>query len=367
MASSQKPDYILLSVFIAIVVLGIVMLTSASSVVSYDRFGSSSYLINHQLLYGVSIGLLGMYLAYRFDYHRLKKLAFPLILISGVLLIAVFIPGIGYEYGGAKRWILLGSMTFQPTELLKFAFLLYLATWLEKKGDAIKNAAYGLVPFSIILGVIAALILKQPDLGTLMVIIIMSTIIYFVAGAPLKHLAWMVSTGFAFFLLMVKTSSYRSARLTVFLNPDLDPQGIGYHINQALLAIGSGGIFGLGLGHSRQKYNYLPEVTGDSIFAIIAEELGFLLAVMVIALFVTLLIRGLSIAQRAPDMFGKLLAIGITSWFTVQAFINIAAMVGILPLTGIPLPFISYGSSALIISLTAAGVLLNISSQAKRS
>ncbi len=359
----HHPDYTLLACVFIIVVIGIVMLTSASSVVSYEHFGSSNYLVNHQIIYGLLIGIAGMYVASRIEYHRWKKFALPLLVLTVILLIAVFIPGIGYGSGGARRWIAVAGNTFQPTELLKFSFILYLATWLEKRGKSIKDVSYGLVPFVVILGALGLLIIMEPDFGTLMVIAITSIIVYFVAGAPIKHLLWMFGGGLALFYLLIKTSSYRADRLTVFLNPDLDPQGIGYHINQALLAVGSGGIFGLGLGHSRQKYNFLPEVTGDSIFAVIAEELGFILSLLLIGLYFIVMIRGFMTARRAPDTFGKLLAAGITSWITVQTLINIGAMVGLLPLTGIPLPFISYGSSALAISLTCVGVLLNISKQ----
>ncbi|MFC1687846.1 putative lipid II flippase FtsW [Patescibacteria group bacterium] len=363
----HAPDFTLIATIGIIVIFGIVMLMSASSVVSYERFGSSNYLVNHQILYGLLFGIVGLFAAFKIDYHRYRKLAFPLLAFTFLLLVAVFIPNIGYEFGGAKRWISLGTTTFQPTELLKLTFLIYLATWLEKRGEAIKDAAYGLIPFLIILGVIATLVMMQPDLGTMTIIALISIVVYYVAGAPLKHFFWMMGGGAILLFLLIQTSGYRASRFTVFLNPSLDPQGIGYHINQALLAIGSGGLFGLGLGHSRQKYNFLPEVTGDSIFAVIAEELGFIIAVGLIILFIVLLVRGFSIASRAPDMYGKLLATGITSWFVIQALINVGAMVGLLPLTGIPLPFVSYGSSALAISLIAVGVLINISKQTKNA
>ena len=205
----------------------------------------------------------------------------------------------------------------------------------------------------------------QPDMGTMIIISVTALAVYFVAGAPFKHLLWLILGASGLFLILIKIAPYRAARLTVFLNPAIDPQGIGYHINQALLAIGSGGIFGLGLGHSRQKYLYLPEVTGDSIFAVIAEELGLVFALVLIALFLVLMYRGLKIAKAAPDMLGKLVASGIIAWISLQAFINIAAMVTLIPLTGIPLPFISYGSSALASSIIAIGVLTNISKQTK--
>ena len=191
-------------------------------------------------------------------------------------------------------------------------------------------------------------------------------VVYFVAGAPWKHLGWMAGGGLALFFILIKIAPYRAQRLTTFLNPELDPQGIGYHINQALLAIGSGGFFGLGLGHSRQKFNYLPEAAGDSIFAIIAEEMGFIFSVGLVLLFFALAYQGIKIARGAPDAFGKLLSVGIITWIMFQAFVNIMAMLGLLPLTGITLPFISYGSTSLVTSLAAMGLLINISRQTRK-
>lgn len=362
----HKPDYTLLVVIIIIVIYGLMMLSSASSVVSFEKFGDSNYLLKHQLLYGIGIGLIGFYIASKINYHKWAKLAFALLSLNILLLLAVFIPGIGYEYGGAKRWIDLGPTMLQPTEVLKLTFILYLATLFAKNKEGIKDVAYGLAPFLLILGTIIFLIMLQPDMGTMVTIALVAVVIFFVAGAPLKHLSWIITGAVALFFLLIKIAPYRAARFTVFLNPALDPQGIGYHINQALLAIGSGGILGLGLGHSRQKYLYLPEVTGDSIFAVIAEELGFIFSLILIILFIIVLYRGYRIARTAPDTFGRLVAIGITSWLVLQAFINIAAMVTLLPLTGIPLPFISYGSSALATSLIAVGILINISKQTKQ-
>jgi len=195
------------------------------------------------------------------------------------------------------------------------------------------------------------------------VILVTAITVYFVAGARFSHLALLGASGIGLFLLLIKVAPYRMARLTVFLNPELDPQGIGYQINQALLAVGSGGLFGRGLGKSIQKYNYLPEASGDSIFAIIAEELGFIRILVVIALFMVLAIRGLMIAKKAPDFYGKIIAVGITTWISFQAFVNISAIIGLVPLTGIPLPFVSYGGSALLFSLAAIGILINISKQ----
>jgi cell division protein FtsW len=364
---THKPDYALMMIIAAILIFGLVMLASASSFISFEKFKDSNYLLKHQLLYGLLIGLAGLLITSKIDYHIWKKFAFPLLTLNILLLLAVFIPGIGYGYGGARRWIQIGSTLLQPTEVLKLTFVFYLSTLFAKNIEGIKDPNYGLIPFLVILGALAALIMMQPDMGTMVIIIIIALCIYFVAGAPWKHLLWFFLGAAGLIFILIKIAPYRTARLTVFLNPALDPQGIGYHINQALLAIGSGGLFGLGLGQSRQKLLYLPEATGDSIFAIIAEEVGFLFAVALIILFIALMYRGYRLARQAPDHFGRLLTTGIISWFVFQAFINIAAMVTLIPLTGIPLPFVSYGSSALATCLIASGILINISKQTKES
>lgn len=361
----HQPDYYLLLTIFIIVIFGIIMLSSASSVTSFEKFGDSNYLVRHQLLYGILIGGIGLIILSRIDYHIWRRFAFPLLALNILLLLAVFLPGIGYGFQGAKRWIQLGPTLLQPTELLKLTFIIYLATLFEKNIIKIKEAGVGLIPFLIMLGIIIGLIMLQPDMGTMLTISIIGLVIFFLAGAPLKHLAWIFFGATGLFFLFIKIAPYRANRFTVFLNPALDPQGIGYHVNQALLAIGSGGILGLGLGHSRQKYLYLPEVTGDSIFAVMAEEIGLIFCILLIIFFLIIMYRGFKIAKAAPDIFGKLLAAGIVSWFVLQAFINIAAMVTLIPMTGIPLPFISYGSSALATSLVAVGILINISRQTR--
>ncbi|XOU94810.1 MAG: putative lipid II flippase FtsW [Candidatus Kerfeldbacteria bacterium] len=361
----HQPDYKMMITVGVIVIFGLVMLASASSVSSFETFGDSNYLLKHQLLYGLLVGLIGLIVVSKIDYHVWGKLSFALLAFNILLLLAVLIPGIGYEVNGARRWIDLGFVFLQPTELLKLTFILYLSTLFSKNISGIKDATYGLMPFLFMLGAIVFLIMLQPDMGTMMTIAITAIVIYFVAGAAIKHLSWIFLGASGIFFLLIQLAPYRVQRLTVFLNPALDPLGIGYHINQALLAIGSGGFFGLGLGHSRQKFLYLPEVTGDSIFAILSEELGFLFAVILIGLFLYLMKRGLKISKKAPDLLGKLIAVGIVSWIVIQAFINIAAMVTLVPLTGIPLPFISYGSSALATTLIAIGILINISKQTK--
>lgn len=362
----HAPDTLLIISFCALILIGLLALFSAGTAVGYQKFNDSYYFIKHQLLYGLLPGAILLFLFSRINYQVWKKLTLPLLIISILLLVIVFIPGIGAKFGTAKSWINIGDFTFQPAELVKLTFLLYLATWLEKRGiHGVKDLYFGFLPFIFLLGIISILILLQPDMGTLSIIIFMSMAVYFASGAKFKHVAGLAIAGAVSIYLLIINSTYRYARLTTFLHPELDPQGIGYHINQAILAIGSGGFWGRGFGHSRQKFQYLPEATGDSIFAIIAEELGFFLTLIIVSLYGLLLFRGLKIAKSSIDQFGRLLAIGIVSWFTFQAFFNISSMLGILPMTGIPLPFISYGGTSLAVSMAAFGILINISKQTK--
>ncbi|MBI4090105.1 MAG: putative lipid II flippase FtsW [Candidatus Kerfeldbacteria bacterium] len=362
--TARPIDTTLLLIVAAILVFGLIALSSASTVVAYQEYGDSTYFLKRQLL-SVLIGILVFSVAVRIDYRQWRAVAFPLLVLSIGLLVAVFVPGLGRELLGAKRWIQIGSVFFQPAELVKLMFLVYLAGWLSERGHRIHDRAYGLWPFLAILSTITLLIISQPDIGTMTIIALIALSSYFVAGAPLRDIAMIGVFAVAAFAVLIKTAGYRVNRFLVFLNPQLDPQGIGYHINQALLAIGSGGLFGLGLGHSRQKFDYLPEAASDSIFAIVAEELGFIVVVGLLALFVAFVLRGYRVARHAPDEFGRILAAGITTWFGFQAFINIGALTGVLPLTGIPLPFVSYGGTALITSCAAIGVLANISRYAR--
>ncbi|HLB51210.1 MAG TPA: putative lipid II flippase FtsW [Patescibacteria group bacterium] len=362
----QKGDRILLGIVILLVVFGLVMIASAGVVYSETRFDDHYFFFKRQLLFGVLPGFAALFFFQRLDYNRLRQISVPFFALTIIFLILVFVPGVGTELYGASRWLQFGSFSFQPSEMAKFALVLYLAAWFASKGEKkIRDFFEGFLPFLAILGIASFLIIKQPDMGTMMVIVLIAFSLFFVSGARLAHLIGMALVGSAALFFLVKSAPYRFDRFMVFLHPELDPQGIGYQINQALLAIGSGGLFGLGLGHSRQKFNYLPEPVGDSIFAIIGEELGLIGAALVVVLFVAFALRVLKIARRAPDMFGRLVAIGIIAWIIGQAFVNIAAITALIPLTGIPLPFISYGGTSLVFLLYAVGVLLNISKQTK--
>lgn len=356
------PDYWLLGYVIILLSFGLLMLTSASSVESFERFNDSYYILKAQLLKGLLPGIIAAWWLSLIPYQKLKKFI-PLFFFTVIgLLLAVLVTHYAFHWGGASRWLSLGPITFQPSEFMKLALILYLAMWLEKRiPDQIKNWKSSLLPFLAIVGMISVLIILQPDMGTLLVILASSFFIYFLAGIPWKQIACTVIILIVALGTLILVEPYRFERLTTFLNPKEDLQGSGYHIQQAKIAVGSGGILGVGIGKSRQKFNYLPQVYGDSIFAIVGEELGFIASSLLIVLFLLLGWRGLYIAKRAPDVFTKLVAVGITGWFTFQAFINIGAMIGIMLLTGIPLPFISHGSSSLIACLMAVGILLNIS------
>lgn len=362
----HQPDYILIFLVLAIVVFGLVILSSASVVLSQETFKESYYFLKHQLFYGIPLGLLLFFICQKIYYKRWQKVAFFLLLLSIFLLILVFVPKVGYGYGQAKRWIALGPFSLQPFELAKLTFIIYLAALLSKKGESNRQVIKeSLIPFLVTIGIISLLVLLQPNFSALIILIIIAFVIYFLAGMKISYLLAISSLALLGIFALIKAVPYRVNRLTVFLHPEIDPQGIGYQINQALLAIGSGGLFGLGLGHSIQKWKYLPEPISDSIFAIVAEELGLIGAGLLVVSFILLAWRGLKIAKNAPDRFGYLLAGGITGWLFLQAFINMAAISGLIPLTGMPLPFISYGGSAMIISLVGMGILINISKYTK--
>jgi cell division protein FtsW len=360
-------DYKLLAAILILLGFGLLFLYSASTPLAFSKFQNGSYYFTHQLLYGALIGLGAMYVCSKIDYHKWQKLAPFFVLVSIVLLVLVLIPGVGLEIKGAKRWLDLGPITFQPAELAKLALIFYIASWVDKRNEEISDFYYGLIPVLLVCGFIIGLIILEPDLGTTIAISSVIAAMLFLGGSRLKHLGWLFISAIAALLLLIKLEPYRLARITTFLNPKFDPTGIGYQINQAMLAVGSAGLFGQGYTNSRQKYNFLPEVMGDSIFAVIVEEIGFIGGTAVVLfLLYYFAFRGLKVAVGAPDTFGKMLASGIVAWIIFQAFINISAIIGLLPLTGIPLPLTSYGSTAMIVALAGLGILLNISRYSAR-
>lgn len=348
---------------LALLGVGLAVLTSASGPEAFEDHGSSFYFIGQQVLQGVLPGLIAGYIAFRLPYTIWRRLAFPMLAVSVILLALVFVPGIGTDLNTfAKSWIqLVPGFTFQPAEVVKMTFLFYLAAWMEARGRGVRDVEEGLAPFLLTLGLIGGLIFLQPDLGSLAVILAMAFIVYFVAGASMRHLLAVGVAGAFLFLIAIQLAPYRAARLTTFLHPELDPQGIGYQINQALLATGSGGLFGRGFGHSVQKFEYLPEVIGDSIFAVMAEELGFFLMVGFLVLIGFWFARGIHIAEQAPDDFARFVVIGCLGWIGIQIVMNIGSILGLLPLTGVTLPFVSYGGTSMTMTLFAVGVMLNVS------
>lgn len=365
--SEHEPDKSLISAMFFLIVFGLVMLFSASSVVSYARFGNTYHYFFRQLIWVVlSVGI--FWVVSKIDYRSLKKFAVFFLFASIVLLVLVFIPGLRAEYGTARSWINLFGYSFQPSELVKLSFLIYLATWLEAKKGELGSFSSGIFPFLVILGVISLLMMAQPDLGTLFIIVFTAAIVFFAGGGKVSHLVMVgVLAGLLIFIVFSIKSDYQSDRFKCLKDPSYSAQDKCYQINQSLIAVGSGGWLGRGIGQSRQKFMYLPEVWGDAIFPIIAEEIGFVFSALLILLYLFIFYRGLMIARGAPDLYGSVLAIGIVTWLSVQTFLNIGGMLNLIPMTGVPLPFISSGGSAILANLMAMGILVNISKQTKRA
>lgn len=347
-------DRWLIGVVVALSFFGLLMVYDASAVVAMKEFGSPLYFLKEQGKW-LLVGMVAFITSSRIPYKIWYKLALPLLLISILLLLAVFIPGVGVRALGAHRWISFGIFVLQPAELAKFTLINYLAAWFSsfEKGR--------LTAFLLLVTTVVGLIVLEPDLGTAIVIAGVALCLYLFSGHPLWHVGVLIPIGIAAVLLLAVSAPYRFNRLTTFINPEHDPLGASYQIRQALLAIGSGGFTGIGVGQSRQKYAYLPEATTDSIFAIIAEETGLAGGLVVVFSFLFIVFRSFRIAARAVDRYGKLLALGIGSWIGIQSIVNIGAMVALLPLTGIPLPFLSYGGSSLVVLLLSCGILVSIS------
>ncbi len=348
-----------------IIVFGIIILFNATSVVGYSVHHDSYYFFKHQL-FGLVLGLVAFLFFSNIDYHRWKKYAVWMLVFSVALLILVFIPGLSAGWGKARSWINIFGYSLQPSEFVKLTFLLYLAAWLETRKEKLKEFSQGIGPFMVILGFIALLMLMQPDIGTLTIIGLTSLTVYFIGGGKVSHIVIIIMLAILGLTVLAHYKPYQLDRFRCFIDPAFSKNEACYQVNQSLIAVGSGGIFGRGLGASRQKFLYLPEVSGDSIFPIIGEETGLLFSTGLIILYFILFYRGFLIARKAPDDFGKILAIGIVSWIVFQALINIGGMINLMPLTGLPLPFISYGGSAILAALSAVGILVNISKQTKQ-
>ena len=360
----HESDRPLIFIVGAIIVFGMIMLSSASSVIAYSAHQDSYYFFKHQL-FGLFLGLAVAWVFSRIDYQIWRKYALWMLIASIALLLLVFIPGLAGTWGTSRSWINVFSFSLQPSEFVKITFLLYLAAWLEGRKKQLAEVSRGVGPFVVILGIIALLMILQPDMGTLTIIALASLVVYFIGGGKLKHIVSMILLGLVALIIMVNIYPYQANRFKCMIDPSYSPKEFCYQINQSLIAVGSGGFWGRGLGASRQKFFYLPQAQNDAIFPIISEETGFIFSVGLILLYLALFFRGVVIAKKAPDDFGKILAVGIVSWIVIQALINIGGMVNIMPMTGVPLPMVSYGGSAMLVALASVGILINISKQTR--
>lgn len=357
---SSTPDFILMIVTFTLLSVGLIMVYSASAVWADYKFNDSFYFAKRQLLFAF-VGIIAMYFMMSVDYWTWKKYGKIILIFCFILLILVLIPGIGNVRNGSRSWIGVGAFSIQPSEFMKLAMIVFLAKYLSDNQRLITSFRRGLLPILSLVFLAFGLIMLQPDLGTGVVMVGTCVVIIFVAGARIQHFIGLGMIGLIGFVGLIVSAPYRMQRIISFLDPWSDPQGSGFQIIQSLYAIGPGGLFGLGLGQSRQKFFYLPEPQTDFIFAILAEELGFIGGSFVILLFALLLWRGIRVALGAPDLFGSFLAIGIIAMIAIQVMINIGVVIGLMPVTGITLPFLSYGGSSLTLMLMAVGVLLNVS------
>ncbi len=350
----------LLIITLVLVVFGLIVLSSAGIIEGDKRFGSSYYYLNKQILYGVLPGILLFFLFSRINYQFWRKISFLVLFGSLLLMVLVFVPDIGIGLKGANRWVSLWGLSFQPSEILKLAMVIYLAAWFSSRDQRIKNWSYSAAPFLVVISFAGLLLAMQPDVGTLAIVVLIALGIYFSAGSSLKHLFAIVAIFLVAVAGLIFIEPYRLNRIKTFIDPSVDPRGISYQLNQSLIAIGSGGLFGNGFNQSTQKWGFLPEVVNDSIFAVTVEELGFVGAMAMIGMFLFLCQTLISIAKNTSDKFGRLLVMGMNTWIVGQAFINIAAVSGLVPLTGIPLPFISHGGTAVIALMAGMGIVYNV-------
>ncbi len=349
----------LFTVTIALICLGIVMIYSASSIYSWEKYKDSAFFLKRHLSF-MLIGAVIAFLLMGIDYRKFRKWSKPLIVVSLFLLVLVLIPGIGREVAGARRWFRFKFLSFQPSELANLAVIIYVADFLSRKGEEAKSFLKGFLPPILVLGGVCVLILVQPDLGTTLALATVVLIMLYVAGIRKQYILSLFLAAMPFIYLLVFSVPYRRARILAFLNPWLDPRGSGFQIIQSQLALGSGGLFGVGLGHSKQKLFYLPAAHTDFIFSIIGEELGFIGTAGVVILFMLFIYHGLKVIRNASDKFGYFLSLGIILLITLKAVINIGVSCGMLPTKGLPLPFISYGGSSFVLDMIGVGILINI-------
>jgi cell division protein FtsW len=356
---AAPPDATLFAVVAGLVSIGLVMVFSASSATAYADHGDIAYYVKRQLIW-LAIGTACAGVVYRTPLARIRKAAPYLLVAAFAGLILVFVPHVGLGVNGGRRWIGISSLSFQPSEFAKLALVVYLSAALSVRGERITSLVQGLFPLCVIVFFMAVLVLREPDMGTASLLVMIAFALFFAAGARVGHLLAILLATVPFAALSIVASAYRRARVFAFLDPWKDPQNTGFHIVQSLLALGSGGIFGVGLGASRAKFFYLPEQYTDFIFSILGEELGLIGTIAVLALFLILIYRAVRIALAAPDRFGFFLAIGCAAMIAIQTFVNIGVVTSSWPVTGVPLPFISFGGSSLIVDLLAVALIANV-------
>lgn len=357
----EKVDKTLLFTIIFLLFAGLVIFGSASLGVLAVNETKFYNVVKTQLIYALIGGSIALLIGSLIPYNFYKKYALYLFGAALFLTSLVFVPGLSVYHGGAHRWIDIGSFSLQPSEFLKFNFVVIVAYWCSKYRSLFKDWKYGLLPYILASGIVSIILLLQPDFGTYLVIMTAGFVTYFIGGARKKHIYILILTAIFGIILLISTRPYMLERVKTFINSDNDPRGSSWQLNQSLIAIGSGGITGRGLGQSVQKFNYLPEPIGDSVFAVIGEELGFLGILLIVSLYGIVGMRGYIISRNSSNQFGRLLAMGIVVIILTQATLNVGSMLGILPLTGVPLPLISHGGTALLVVLFELGVLLNIS------
>ena len=342
-----------------LLIAGLLAVYTSSFAVAYNEYGDPNYFVARQAIFALA-GVAALVFFMRMDYNRLRALSVPMLLIALAGLVLVLSP-LGVERNGAARWLVMGPVSVQPSEFAKLAVLVYVSAWLASRGKDINHFSLGFVPFVLLLSVIGALIIAEPDMGTTVIIVVVACTLFFVAGAPISHLALLLSAGAAASYLVISTRDYQLDRLASFIRPEDDPQGFGFQIIQLLTALGSGGPIGIGWAESRQKHLYLPGAHTDGVFAILGEELGFIGLMGILALFAFFIYRALRVTMKTNDSFALLLGVGLISWISFQTLINIAGITRTIPLTGVPLPFLSYGGSALISLMAGVGILLSVS------
>ncbi|MBI5138429.1 MAG: cell division protein FtsW [Candidatus Vogelbacteria bacterium] len=357
----NKPDKTLFIIVVVLIFFGFFIFTSAAFGLLTKAGADFSVVVTKQLAVAVIMGMVGIFAVSSLHYKKWNRIAVIVFISSIIACALIFVPGLGFASGGARRWLVLGPINVQPAEFLKFGTILFLSHWYSKYKDKSSDIVYGLLPFIFTLGIAALLIIKQPDTGSFLVLAAAAFGIYIAAGAPWKHIVSIILCGLLGLIILISVRPYMMQRIQSFIDPESDSLGASYQIRQSLIAIGSGGIGGRGFGQSVQKFNYLPESIGDSIFAVAGEEFGFIGSSILVLLFMGLGLRGMKIASDAPDPFSRLLATGIVILITAQSFVNMGAMLGILPLTGVPLVFVSHGGTALLFAFVEVGILLNIS------